>query len=108
MPRVDAVRQVLDRWPFPVGPDDLALPGVDASMFQCAEHQIEWLNRLLSLGCVHPFEKAVDEGVVLERVFRAPLARWIRIAPLAAAVATAHKEVMVDLKDSTGVTAIVG
>jgi hypothetical protein len=26
----------------------------------------------LSLGCVHPFEKAVDDGVVLERGFRAP------------------------------------
>ena len=33
-----------------VGPDDLALPGVDAArMFQCAEHQIECLDRLLSL-----------------------------------------------------------
>ena len=30
------------------------------------------------------------------RVFRAPLAHWMRIAPLAAAVATAHKRVMVD------------
>src|ERR1700677_1293136 len=65
-------------------------------MFQCAEHQIECLDRLLSPGCVHPFEKTVDEGVVLERLFRAPLAHWTRIAPLAAAVATAHNRVMVD------------
>ena len=56
---------------FPSAPDDLALPGVDAGMFQCAEHQIECLDRLLSLGCVHPFETAVDEGVVLKGVFRA-------------------------------------
>ena len=72
------------------------------------EHQIEWLNRLLSFGCVHPFEKAVDEGVVLEGVFRAPLAHWMRIAPLAAAVATAHEKKSWSItKDSTGVTAIV-
>src|ERR1700719_4247565 len=71
-------------------------------MFQCAEHQIECLDRLLSLACVHPFEKAVDEGVVLEGVFRAPLAHWMRIAPLATAVATAHKRVMVDHEGFNG------
>src|ERR1700731_2235452 len=71
-------------------------------MFQCAEYQIECLDRLLSLGCAHPFEKAVDEGVVLEGVFRAPLANWMRIAPLAAAVATAHKRVMVDHEGFNG------
>src|ERR1700721_1188941 len=71
-------------------------------MFQCAEHQIECLDRLLSPGCVHPFEKTVDEGVVLEGVFRAPLAHWMRIAPLAAAVATAHKRVMADHKGFNG------
>jgi hypothetical protein len=38
MPSVDALRRLLDRSPFPVGPDDLALPGVDAGMFQCVEH----------------------------------------------------------------------
>jgi len=57
-------------------------------MFQCAEHQIECLDRLLSLGCVHPFEKAVDDGVVLERVVRAPLAHRMRIAPPVIAVAS--------------------
>ena len=61
--------------------------GVDAGMFQCGEHQIECLDRLLSLGCVHPVEKALDDGVVLERVYRAPLAHRIRIAPPATAVA---------------------
>ena len=77
-------------------------------MFQCAEHQIRCLDRLLSLGCVHPFEKAVDEGVVLEGVFRAPLAHWMRITPLADAVATAHKRVMVDHEGFNGLTVIVG
>src|ERR1700729_3746476 len=71
-------------------------------MFQCAEHQIECLDRLSSPGCVHPFEKTVDEGVVLEGVFRAPLAHWMRIAPLAAAVATAHKRVMADHEGFNG------
>src|SRR4029077_16655384 len=56
-------------------------------MFQCVEHQIERLDRLLSLGCVHPFEKAVDDGVVLEGGFRAPLAHRMKIAPLGTAVA---------------------
>jgi hypothetical protein len=56
-------------------------------MFQCGEHQIECLDRLLSLGRVHPVEKALDGGVVLERVFRAPLAHGIRIAPPVTAVA---------------------
>jgi hypothetical protein len=41
----------------------------------------------LSFGRVHPFEKTVDDGVVLERVFRAPLAHRMRIAPPATAVA---------------------
>jgi hypothetical protein len=41
----------------------------------------------LSLGCIHPFDKAVDDGIVLERVFCAPLAHGIRIAPPATAVA---------------------
>ena len=59
---------------FPSAQTIFALPGVDAGMFQCAEHQIECLDRLLFLGCVHPFETAVDEGVVLKGVFRAPLA----------------------------------
>ena len=40
MPSVDALRGLLDRQPLPVGPDDLALPGVNAGMCQCGEHQI--------------------------------------------------------------------
>jgi hypothetical protein len=83
---VDALRRLLDRQPLSVGPDDLALPGVDAGMFQCVEHQIERLDRLLSLGCVHPFEESVDDRIVLEGGFRAPLAHWMRIAPPVPAV----------------------
>src|ERR1700733_10768467 len=71
-------------------------------MVQRVEHPIECLDRLLSLGCGHPFEKAVDEGVVLEGVFRAPLAPWMRIAPLAAAVAAAHDRVMADHEGFNG------
>ena len=84
---LDARDRLLDRQPCPVGPTDLALQGVDAGMFQGSEYQIECLDRLLSLGCVHPFEKAVDHRVVLERVFCAPLAHRMTIAPQLAAVA---------------------
>src|SRR5208337_1531227 len=49
---VEAFRRLLDRESFPVGPDDLALPGVD-----------------------------------VDRMFRAPVAHRMRIAPLLAAVA---------------------
>src|SRR4051794_25058737 len=47
---VDALHRLLDREPFAVGPDDLAVPGIDAGMFQCVEDLIECLDRLLSLG----------------------------------------------------------
>ena len=86
MPGMDALHRLLDRQPFPVVPDDLAPPGVDAGIFHSVEDQIERLDRLLSLGRVHPFEKAVDEGAVLEGMFRAPLAHRMRIAPLVTAV----------------------
>ena len=78
-------------------------------MFQCAEHQIKCLDQLLSLGYVHPFETAVDEGVVLKGMFRAPLAHWMRIAPLAAAVTDQlTRESWSITKNSADVTAIVG
>ena len=41
---VEAFRRLLDRESFPVGPDDLALPGVDVDMVQCAEDQIKRLD----------------------------------------------------------------
>jgi hypothetical protein len=40
---VDALRRLLDRQPFAVDSDDLALPGVNAGMFRCVEHRIECL-----------------------------------------------------------------
>src|SRR6478672_8404034 len=70
-------------------------------MFQCVEHQIECLDRLLSLGCVHPFEKAVEDGIVLERGFRAPPAHRMRIAPPVAAVARLTIESSSITRDST-------
>src|SRR5215472_713584 len=84
---MEAFHRLLDRKPFPVGPDDLALLGVDLGVVQLAEDQVERLDRVLSRGRVHPVEKALDEGVVLERVFVlaggfcAPLAHLMRIAP---------------------------
>src|SRR3982751_1766232 len=56
-------------------------------MFQCVEDLIECLDRLLSLGGLQPFEKAFDEGIVLQGMFRAPLDHRMRIAPLVTAVA---------------------
>jgi hypothetical protein len=55
----------------------------------------------LSLGCVHPFEKAVDDGVVLERGFRAPPAHRMKIAPLVTAVARLTIESSSITRDST-------
>jgi hypothetical protein len=55
----------------------------------------------LSPGCVHPFEKTVDEGVVLEGVFRAPLAHRARIAPLVIAVARLTLDSSPITRDST-------
>jgi hypothetical protein len=55
----------------------------------------------LSLGCVHPFEKAVDDGVVLEGGFRAPLAHRMKIAPLVTAVARLTIESSSITRDST-------
>jgi hypothetical protein len=41
---MEAFRRLLDRESFPVGPDDLALPGVDVDIVQCAEDQIKRLD----------------------------------------------------------------
>ena len=78
-------------------------------MSQCVEHvDIECLDRLLFLGYVHPFETAVDEGVVLKGVFRAPLAHWMRIAPYGRCCRdSSQKRSWPQItKDSTGVAAI--
>jgi len=80
--------------PFPVVPDDLAPLGVDPGMFQC-------VDRVLSLGRVHPSEKTVDEEVVLEGVFRALLAHRVRIAPLVIAVARLTLDSSPITRDST-------
>ena len=101
MPGMDALDRLLDRQLLPVVPNDLAPPGVDAGMFQRVEHQIERVDRVLPLGRVHPFDKAVDEGVVLEGAFRAPTAHCMRIAPLVAAVATLPPESTPITPDST-------
>jgi hypothetical protein len=56
----------------------------------------------LSLGCVHPFEKAVDDGVVvLEEGFRTPPAHRMRIAPLVTVVARLTIESSPVTRDST-------
>ena len=70
-------------------------------MFQCVEHQIESLDRVLSLVRVHPSEKTVDEEVVLEGVFRALLAHRVRIAPLVIAVARLTIDSSPITRDST-------
>ena len=98
---------------FPSAQTILALPGVDAGRLAVPVRRTpdrECLDRLLSLGCVHPFEKAVDEGVVLEGGFRAPLAHWMRIAPLASCCRAQLKQKSHgrSQSDPTGVTAIVG
>jgi len=41
---MEAFRRRLDRESFPVGPDDLALPGVDVDIVQCSEDQIKRLD----------------------------------------------------------------
>src|SRR5580698_6708617 len=84
---VEAFRRLLDRESFPVGPDNLALPGVDVDMVQYAEDQIKRLDRLLSLGGVHPIDGVVGERAVLDGMFRAPVTHRMRIALLLAAVA---------------------
>ena len=86
MAGMDAFRRLLDRQPLPVVPDDLALPGVDAGILQSVENQIVRLDRLLSLGRVHPFEEVVEEQAVLDGMFQAPLALRTKIAPLLNAV----------------------
>ena len=86
MAGMDAFRRLLDRQPLPVVPDDLALPGVDAGIFQSVENQIVRLDGLLSLGRVHPFEEVVEERAVLDGMFRVPLAHRMRIAPPLTAV----------------------
>ena len=101
VPRVDARHRLLDRQPCPVGPDDHALPGVNAGMCQCIKHQIRHLDRLLSLRRIHPIEKALDGGIVLEWVCRAPLAHGIRITPPATAVARLTTESSPITMDST-------
>src|SRR3954471_17828302 len=93
---VDALHRLLDRCP-----DDLAGPGVDAGMFQCVEDLIECLDRLLSLGGVHPFEKAFDEGIVLQGMLCAPLVHRMRIAPLVTAVARLTIDSGAMTRDST-------
>jgi len=60
------------------------------------------------VGCVHPFEKAVDDGVVLQRVFRAALAHRMRIAPPVAAVTTLTIESSLITKDSTALPGLPG
>src|SRR3954471_24931024 len=70
-------------------------------MFQCVEDLIECLDRLLSLGGVHPFEKAFDEGIVLQGMFRAPLDHRMRIAPLVTAVARITIDSGAITRDST-------
>src|SRR4051794_32143653 len=70
-------------------------------MFQCVEDLIECLDGLLSLGGVHPFEKAFDEGIVLQGMFRAPLDHRMRIAPLVTAVARITIDSGAITRDST-------
>src|SRR3954465_5309904 len=70
-------------------------------MFQCVEDLIECLDGLLSLGGVHPFEKAFDEGIVLQGMFRAPLDHRMRIAPLVTAVARIPIDSGAITRDST-------
>src|SRR5271166_3898748 len=90
---VEAFRRLLDRESFPVGPDDLAPPGIDVDMVQCAEDHIKRLDRVLTLGRSHPVEKVIADRVVLERVlvldgpFRAWLAHRTTIAQLVVPVA---------------------
>src|ERR1700733_735741 len=67
-------------------------------MVQRVEHQIEGLDRVLSLRCLHPCEKAVDDGVVLEGGFRAPLAHRMRISTAGRRCREAHDRVIVDHK----------
>jgi hypothetical protein len=60
------------------------------------------------VGCVHPFEKAVDDGVVLEGVFRAPLVHRMRMAPPVAAVAKLTKESSRITRDSKALPGLPG
>src|SRR3954463_13393414 len=62
---------------------------------------IECLDRLLSLGGVHPFEKAFDEGTVLQGMLCAPLVHRMRIAPLVTAVARLTIDSGAITRDST-------
>jgi hypothetical protein len=55
----------------------------------------------LSLGGVHPFEKAFDEGTVLQGMPRAPLDHRMRIAPLVTAVARITIDSGAITRDST-------
>jgi hypothetical protein len=79
---MEAFRRPLDRKPFPVDPDDLALLGVDVGVVQLAEDEVERFDRALSPGRVRPVEKALDEGVVLERVFVHSLEGFPRRLPI--------------------------
>src|SRR3954451_13798436 len=69
-------------------------------MFQCVEDLIECLDTVV-LGGVHPFEKAFDEGIVLQGMFRAPLDHRMRIAPLVTAVARVTIDSGAITRDST-------
>ena len=64
MAGMDAFRRLLDRQPLPVVRDDLALPGVDAGIFQSVENQIVRLDGLLSSDEFDPFEEVVEERAV--------------------------------------------
>src|SRR3954453_13023966 len=77
-------------------------------MFQCVEDLIERLDRLLSLGGVHPFEKAFDEGTVLQGMLRAPLVHRMRIAPLVTAVARLAIDSGAITRDSTSLQSCSG
>ena len=77
-------------------------------MFQCVEHQIERLDRLLSLGCVHPFEKAVDDGVVLEGGIPRAACPSDEDSTAGHRCREAHDRVIVDHKGFNVVTAIAG
>ncbi len=56
-------------------------------MDQCVDQQIVRLDRLSSLGRVHPFEEGVEQRAVVDGMFRAPPAHRMRIASLVTAVA---------------------
>ena len=65
--------------PFAISPNDLAPLGVDIGFLQHRPNSIGHIPGKLAFGRVHPFEKALEEGIVLDGMLLLSFAHEVRI-----------------------------